>query len=99
MDMLYYTFRKNSGAAGEIGRHKGLRILRREACGFESRAAHHFSWFFCVQFDFNHCAGDMYDENSDFTYNGQKITMQEYEDYMNSYVFIDPDSEKARPAP
>ena len=39
---------------------------------------------------------DIYDENSDFTYNGQKITMQEYEDYMNSYVFIDPDSEKAR---
>lgn len=33
---------------------------------------------------------DVYDENSDFTYNGQKITMQEYEDYMNSYVFIDP---------
>lgn len=30
-----------SRAAGEIGRHKGLRILRREACGFESRAAHH----------------------------------------------------------
>ena len=42
---------------------------------------------------------DMYDENSDFTYNDQKITMQEYEDYMNSYVFIDPDSEKAIPAP
>lgn len=41
---------------------------------------------------------DVYDENSDFTYNGQKITMQEYEDYMNSYVFIDADSEKARPA-
>ena len=40
--MLYYNFHKNSGAAGEIGRHKGLRILRREACGFESRAAHHF---------------------------------------------------------
>ena len=29
----------------------------------------------------------------------QKITMQEYEDYMNSFIFIDPDSEKARPAP
>ena len=42
---------------------------------------------------------DMYDENSDFTYNGQKITMQEYENYMNSYTFIDPDSEKARSAP
>ena len=42
---------------------------------------------------------DMYDENSDFTYNGKKITMQEYEDYMNSYEFIDPDSENARPAP
>lgn len=42
---------------------------------------------------------DVYDENSDFTYNGQKITMQEYEDYMNSYVFIDSDSKKARPAP
>ena len=40
--MLYYNFYKNSGAAGEIGRHKGLRILRREACGFESRAAHQF---------------------------------------------------------
>ena len=42
---------------------------------------------------------DMYDENSDFTYNGQKITMKEYEEYMNSFVFIDPDSEKARLAP
>ncbi len=42
---------------------------------------------------------DMYDENSDFTYNGQKITMQEYEDYMNALEFIDPDSEDARPAP
>lgn len=42
---------------------------------------------------------DMYDENSDFTYNDQKITMQEYEDYMNSYEFIGPDSENARPAP
>ncbi len=42
---------------------------------------------------------DVYDENSDFTYNGQKITMQEYESYMNSYVFIDADSKKARPAP
>ncbi len=42
---------------------------------------------------------DMYDENSDFTYNGKKITMQEYEDYMNALEFIDPDSEDARPAP
>ncbi|MCR5800558.1 MAG: hypothetical protein K6G69_10830 [Lachnospiraceae bacterium] len=42
---------------------------------------------------------DVYDENSDFTYNGQKITMQEYEDHMNSLVFIDPDSANARPAP
>ena len=42
---------------------------------------------------------DVYDENSDFTYNGQKITMQEYENYMNSYVFIDADSKKARLAP
>ncbi len=42
---------------------------------------------------------DMYDENSDFTYNGEKITMQEYEDHMNSYEFIDPDSEGAKPAP
>ena len=41
---------------------------------------------------------DMYDENSDFRYNGQKITMQEYEDYMNSYEFVDPDSDGVRPA-
>ena len=42
---------------------------------------------------------DMYDENSDFTYNGSKITMQEYEDYMNALEFIDPESEDAKPAP
>ncbi len=41
---------------------------------------------------------DLYDENSEYTYNGEKITMQEYEDYMNSYEFIDPDSKDARPA-
>ena len=29
-------------AAGEIGKRKGLRILRRKACGFKSRAAHQF---------------------------------------------------------
>lgn len=43
MDMLYYSPNETSSAAGEIGRHKGLRILRRKACGFESRAAHHFN--------------------------------------------------------
>lgn len=32
---------------------------------------------------------DRYDENSDFTYNGEKITMKEYEDYMNSFVRVD----------
>ena len=42
---------------------------------------------------------DMYDENSDFTYNGQKITMQEYEDHMNALEFIDPDAKGAKPAP
>lgn len=41
---------------------------------------------------------DMYDENSDFTYNGEKITMQEYEEHMNALEFIDPDSEGAKPA-
>ncbi len=39
------------------------------------------------------------DGDDEKTYNGKKITMQEYEDYMNSYEFIDPDSEGARPAP
>ncbi len=42
---------------------------------------------------------DMYDENSDFTYNGQKITMQEYEEHMNALEFIDPDAKGAKPAP
>ena len=28
---------------------------------------------------------DRYDENSEFTYNGQRITMQEYENYMDQY--------------
>ena len=39
---------------------------------------------------------DQYDENSTFTYNGKKITMQEYEAYMDTYKYIDPDTmEKA----
>ena len=32
---------------------------------------------------------DHYDENSDFSYNGQKITMQEYENYMDQYTPAD----------
>ena len=31
---------------------------------------------------------DQYDESSDFTFNGEKITMQEYEDYMNTYTHV-----------
>ena len=34
---------------------------------------------------------DQYDENSTFTYNGQNITMQEYEAYMDTYKYVDPD--------
>ncbi|WP_022763587.1 hypothetical protein [Butyrivibrio sp. AD3002] len=46
---------------------------------------------------------DVYNENSDFTYNGKPITMKEYEAYMDTYKFVDPDvMEKAvfdMPAP
>jgi len=32
---------------------------------------------------------DWYDENSEFTLNDQKITMQEYEEYMEKYKFVE----------
>ena len=37
---------------------------------------------------------DMYHEDSDFTYDGEKITEEEYEDYMKSYQMVDPSEMK-----
>ena len=33
---------------------------------------------------------DQYDKNSDFSFCGQKITMQEYEQYLKDFAYINP---------
>lgn len=51
---------------------------------------------FDIRADYSDSESDMYDENSTFTCNNEPITMEEYEKYMDSYHYIDPEEmEKA----